>query len=534
MTGHAHRDRHLDPDAAGSPAHLLPGLRTATGTVTVVIGHTDAATRRGQLLAWATVNMLLRCYGVLDSVTVHCPDVMLATRLPHLSAGPVPVTMHQTLAGLATAAEDPQGRGPHLRLRPGAPTQFGAVGTVTLVLGTEYADTLAGMAESGSGGATWLVAAGAWKLSIASPAALAGIDTARLPRLDEDSPVAVATWLASAAGCAEAFKNVGQLKEGRGRPIDAFSVNLWTLTGSDGFAELDTSDGPARPPLLSAHYVIGAGAVSEAYLAVLATSDVVTELALLDDDVLSDTNLNRHILGGWGDLSKPKALLARDRLAGYRMRIFPVRARWQDYLAIPSAERSARPEALMAAESTWRYDLVISAVDRNDSRISIAAARPQVVLGGSTNGLAIEVGRHRADSDWQCLACASRPEPQLSIEQAAKELTGKTPAELAALAQERGLDLAALTEYLSRPKCGTLGEREVQRFAAFTRPDWSVSFVSVAAGALLAARALTHAVGSDTEKAEGEGDTLRLWLANATIARTAHHRSPGCPVCSHS
>ena len=38
MTGHARQDRHLDPSAAGSPVHLLPGLGTRPGTVTVVIG----------------------------------------------------------------------------------------------------------------------------------------------------------------------------------------------------------------------------------------------------------------------------------------------------------------------------------------------------------------------------------------------------------------------------------------------------------------------------------------------------------------
>ena len=407
MSDHARRDRHLDPHAAGSPVHLLPGLGTTSGTVTVVIGGNDAATRRGQLLAWATVNMLLRCYGALDTVTVHCPDASLTAGLPHLSAGTAPITLHQALADLATASADPRGRGPYLDIQPSAPTGFDAAGTVTLVLGTEYAETLAGTARPGSNGAIWLVAAGAWKLSIASPIALAGIDTGRLPRLDEDGPVSVAAWLASAVGCAEAFKNVGQLKKGHGRPIQAFSVNLWTLTGSDGFAELDTNDGPAEAPRLPAHYVIGAGAVSQAYLAVLATSDVITELALLDDDLLSDTNVNRHILAGWADLGQPKTLLARDRLSGYRMRIFPVGARWQSYLAIPPTERAARPEALTGTENTGRYNLIISAVDRNDSRISIAAARPEVVLGGSTNGLAVEAGRYRAGSDWQCLACAA-------------------------------------------------------------------------------------------------------------------------------
>lgn len=534
MNDHAHRDRHLDPSAAGSPIRILPGLATARGAVTVVIGDNDATTRRGQLLAWATINMLLRCYGVMDTLVIHCPDVTLITDLPRLQAGAAPATLHQALADLARACADPQGRGPHLEIQPQPPTRFATAETVTLVLGTDYADHLADTARSDTDVATWLVAAGAWKCSIATPVALAGIDTARLPRLDEDGPVSVAAWVASALGCAEAFKKIGQLKQDHGRAIEAFSVNLWRLTGSDGFAELDTTDGPAEPPSLPAHYVIGAGAVSQAYLAVLATSDVSTELSLLDDDTLSDTNLNRHILAGWADLTLPKAPLTRDRLSERRMRIFPVKARWLNYLATPPSERDARPGALAAAESVGRYDLVISAVDRNDSRISIAAAHPQVILSGSTNGLAVEVGRYRADSNWQCLACASHPEPQLSIERAAKELADKTPAELAVLAQERGLDLDALIDYLDRPVCGTLGAREMERFVMFTRPDWSVSFVSVASGALLAARALTHVASHSSEPMEAEGDTLRLWLINATMGRTAHQRDPGCPVCGHA
>lgn len=527
MNGHLRRDRHLDPAAAGSPVHLLPGLGTTPAIVTVVTGAADAATPRGQLLVWATVNLLLRCYAVLDTVIVECPDVRLTARLPQLVAGAPPATLHQALAGLAAATADPCGRGPRLAIGSGSASRPVAV---TLVLGTEYADVGYIAGRPIPAGATWHVAAGAWKLAIATSAALSSRGAARLPRLDEDGPVNVAVWLAAALGCAEAFKHIGQLKAGHGRPVTAFSANLWTLTGSDGFAELASPDGPAQPPALPAHYVIGAGAVSEAYLAVLATSDVVTELLLLDDDVLDDSNLNRHILAGWADISQPKALLAAGRLSSYRLQIYPAETRWQNYLAAPPGERASRPEALAQAELEGRYGLVISAVDRNDSRIAIAEAGPQVILGGSTNGLAVEVGRYRVGSGWQCLACASRPEPLPSIEQAARTLASKTPAELANLAEENGLDLAALIEYLRRPACGTLGEHEVQRFAARTSPDWSVSFVSVASGALLAARALSH-VGGGSLPADADGDTVRLWLASVTMARTAHRQNPGCSVC---
>jgi hypothetical protein len=81
---------------------------------------------------------------------------------------------------------------------------------------------------------------------------------------------------------------------------------------------------------------------------------------------------------------------------GGRTRTGPVNARWQDYLATPPAERPARPQALTITEASGVYDLVISAVDRNRSRVAIAGARPQVILGGSTNGLEAEVGRYRA------------------------------------------------------------------------------------------------------------------------------------------
>ena len=419
MTDRKRLDRHLDPGAAGSPVRLLPGLSGSPGHVQVIIGDADATTGRGQLLTWAVVNLLLRCYEVLDSVTVTCPDVLLAAALPRVSSGTEPRTLHEALSSLATATAEPGGAGPRLAVRTGSPVPRVKAGAATLIVGTEYARPLA---EAVSAGPTWLVAAGAWKLVIASPAAISSGLAAGLPRLGEAGTVSVAVWLAAALACGEVFKHIGQIREGKGRLIEAFSVNLWTLSGSDGFAELTGPDGPARPPRLPAHYVVGAGAVAEAYLAVLASSDVTTAVALLDDDILGDTNLNRHILAGWADIGEPKALLARDRLAGSRTEIFPVNVRWDAYLAVPPAERPARPAGIAADEAAGRYRLVISAVDRNDSRISIAAARPQVILGGSTNGLQAEVGRYRAGSGWQCLACGTFPEPLPSIEQAAAGL----------------------------------------------------------------------------------------------------------------
>ena len=54
--------------------------------------------------------------------------------------------------------------------------------------------------------------------------------------------------------------------------------------------------GPRDAPVIPPHYLVGAGAVAEAYLAALATSATRAQIAVLDDDFISDKNLNRHLL----------------------------------------------------------------------------------------------------------------------------------------------------------------------------------------------------------------------------------------------
>jgi hypothetical protein len=120
MTDRKRLDRHLDPDAAGAPVGLLPGLVGSPGNVQVIIGDADAATARGQLLTWAVVNLLLRCYGVLESVTVTCPDVPLVARLPRVSSGSTPRTLREALSVLGAATAEPGGRGPRLAVRTGS------------------------------------------------------------------------------------------------------------------------------------------------------------------------------------------------------------------------------------------------------------------------------------------------------------------------------------------------------------------------------------------------------------------------------
>ena len=73
MTDRKRLDRHLDPGAAGLARPLAARPAGSPGHVQVIIGGADAATGRGQLLTWAVVNLLLRCYGVLELSHRHLP-----------------------------------------------------------------------------------------------------------------------------------------------------------------------------------------------------------------------------------------------------------------------------------------------------------------------------------------------------------------------------------------------------------------------------------------------------------------------------
>ena len=561
MTRSGRPPRHLDHDAVGSPLASLPGLdRGPAGwRVLLIVGSTAANCPRGQVMAWAAVDMLARFNDVISELDVQCADAAVLVWLPDLSPQGRPAapacSLAAALARLAAAvfgsADDGAVRvqvttcPPHNTTCPPdnehVPTASDAAAgmdpasisprTLTLVLGIPGAD-VRGRARPGD--QTWLVTADNWTMCVAT---LSGLSQAGecLPRLDAPGTVTLAAWLAACVAAGEVFKHIGDLDPQRGSRPDVISANLWTLSGGPGAAHCAGPQGPRDAPVIPPHYLAGAGAVAEAYLAALATSAACTQIAVLDDDFISGKNLNRHLLAGPADLEHPKAVLAARRLDGSAVRVWPLPQRWQDFVTTQHAERGARPDELAADESQLRLRLAVSAVDRNDARTSIAALRPDLVIGGSTNGLSAEVSRYEAGGPWQCLACANPPEITMSLEEAADELRRMSQAELDTVIRDHGLDGVAVRAYLCDPECGSLGERDVGRFrSAGPRPDWSVAFVSAASGVLTAARMIKENTGDAAEHAAmaAAGDTIRLSFLSSRLYRTAHRRRPGCPHCS--
>jgi len=73
------------------------------------------------------------------------------------------------------------------------------------------------------------------------------------------------------------------------------------------------------------------------------------------------------------------------------------------------------------------------------------------------------------------------------------------------------LNLQAIEEHLDHPECGQLGQQEIAKFVLDPRQDWSVGFVSVAAGVLLAAKFVQAEIaGLDMAFSPSKGNALRF------------------------
>lgn len=530
-------ERHLDPDATGSPLAKLPGLaagRRDDGSgahVAIVVAPSAADTARGQLLTWVTANLMLRCFGAIDTVTITCADHPLVLALPTVAnaakvdAPIAPTTLHPALVALRDGIAGRETEKPALNLKQ--EVQADQPVAATLYIGGEPADHTDHPA--------WILHASNWKATIVASDAIASIGHQEQPEVSEPGEVMVAAWFAAAIGVGEIFKVVGLMRADAGKRIDVLAADLWSGVIGIGPEALRGPDGPSDSNSLPSHWLVGAGAVGEVYLAVLSTSRVDCDIAVVDHDVLDDPNLNRHVVAGIADIDGPKAGLAVDRLGNRTTRLHPLEMKWNVVASTHPDDLPALPSELID-QARNGYRMVISAVDKNRARTDLAAAHPDLLFSASTYGLAVEVGRYSPTSPWQCLGCASPVHAESTVEEAAQILRGLTDAELEVEAARAGLDLAALRSYLAEPKCGTLGEREIAKFAAFTGPDWSVSFVSALAGALLAARVVRHLVETsgdepDAREHHPDGDTVRFWLHNATWDRTHHRRRRDCPIC---
>ena len=229
---------------------------------------------------------------------------------------------------------------------------------------------------------------------------------------------------------------------------------------------------------------------------------------MLDREHIDRTNRNRYVLALASDEGSQKATFLATYLERLGLRAHAVPMHWLEALT----RLDPHPiEALATMESALRYRLVLSCVDTNHARGDIQRSWPLDIIGASTLGLRASAIHYDLRTPTACLACFNEPRAQANaIEGLRREIESAAPSERPGILIRNGIEaheVEAVLQHLARPKCGELGESALSRFAENGPPAFSVGFVSVAAGLLLARHwiAFSQAGPAATTPAETHG-----------------------------
>src|SRR5262245_38903806 len=167
--------------------------------------------------------------------------------------------------------------------------------------------------------------------------------------------------------------------------------------------------GPGQAALRRARVlVVGAGGLGAPVLMYLAAAGVGT-LGVIDDDVVSLSNLQRQIIHATGDIGRPKVASAADEIAGLNPHV-TVEA------------HGMRLTAANALELMARYDLVVDGSDNFTTRYLVSdacffAKKPLVTAAvGTFDGTLTTIRAHERSVDgtpnptYRCLFPAPPPE----------------------------------------------------------------------------------------------------------------------------
>ncbi len=286
-------------------------------------------------------------------------------------------------------------------------------------------------------------------------------------------------------------------------------------------------DGVALPPA----HLIGLGAVGAAFALALACAPGLSGTVVgIDPQDTDPTGRNRLISAFHKEIGLPKVSLAARLFSASAIEFFPNPTRWPEFATDPGRHV---PDAVRQEEDAIRYAWVISCVDRNVDRQNIAGYLPKHVLSGSTDGLVAQVAYYAMEGQCECLAC-NHPIPTFRFDAYVHGLQELSADERQARYQGWGLSpemQAAVDDYLYHPTCGHVAEAELRRLGVEETTDWSVGFVSVACGVMLAAvytrcglEGMTEAIGAWPER-------RLIFLSPDEFVRSHAQRKPTCSIC---
>ncbi|MGN7873639.1 ThiF family adenylyltransferase [Roseateles sp. 22389] len=452
-------DRHLRPDPQGV---LDEQAATKTGVVLVQVSEPMAAALGVQHLVWMLVNLLSRQFKVVDEVVLDVPATVPVQ--PGVAAFGVKATLLETLEECVRLVS-----GPHIKVaRAGLGTQH----DVALLIG------------NGTPVAPWH-----WRLYADGWRYFVGLD-GEVPATPPQSGLSIGPYLCASYAAGEVFKLFRGMKPGKGEFVRALFTSAWTVSNADSWAEL--GDGPAAAEfgLLPHFYFAGAGAVAQAAALCLGSSGFKGSCSAVDKDDLDLTNDNRYALSTRDDdgASKAQMLQAYLQTHGFECRALP---EWWETFAASGGKFAPNPE-MRTLERGFKFPIVLSCVDKNKPRHALQNALPQLLIGGSTDGLTAKASIFDLGAGTACLKCHNPLQSRNTVIQARRASLQMLEGEARlAYARELGLTEADVELLLSAGGCGKLSEGDLERFSAGT-PEMSVGFVSITAGVLLVVQLLRY------------------------------------------
>jgi molybdopterin/thiamine biosynthesis adenylyltransferase len=475
----------------------VAGLGEGGGITVRILAGTLTRQADQQLLA-CLINLLCRMPGSVDAITLDAPDAVLTVALPD---GQSPDRAFDRLSRFARWAVGDAV--PVLRTLESDPT-------FTISIDPTAPAEEVDLYVAGAGWIAWI-----------------GTVAPSLTLVDTSNPIG--PWFAACLAAGEVFKRARGLKRGQFAQQDE-GYALWDGT-TGPLTEL--RDGPSLDgAMLPPFFMVGAGAVGQGVVALLGASQIESFVVTIDDDVHDGTNLNRCFIAGEADVGHAKV----DAVARYRSIAKLAGAEFlgtlqQFQLHGPLAEM---PAAMQASQADEKFDIVVSAVDKNTSRWDLQGLAPGLIVGGSTDQLTAKAMTYGASHGDPCLACHNpREEDGARRRELEHRIRGLADTEARALLSRLDIgntEIEAVLEYVrDAPICGSLGDQILGGLATASPREFSVSFVSMAAAVLAFVRLLQ--AGCFAGLAPIRPMMSSVAFRNLSYSDDGLSLDPTCPFC---
>lgn len=313
---------------------------------------------------------------------------------------------------------------------------------------------------------------------------------------------------AACIGVANVFRAVFAQEVGDAALDSELRVSLLDL-------RLESSATP-NPPFVEVEltdvHLVGAGAIGNGALWALSRMPCRGHLHVVDQERVTDSNLQRYVMLTAADLGKEKSSLAAQWVQRKGLTVTPDAREW-------TAHISGIPE--------YKVETVLSAVDSANARIQIQSSLPKVIFNGWTQRGEAGVSRHRNFlGSMACLACLyipagksqnedvliaralKLPEDAATVNEVRRRLQHSVPTDaqyLQRIAAAAGLQPDRLASFENRPLRdlyveGVCGGQVMEFYQAAiqAKAEVPMGFQSALAGLLLVAELARPMVLEDT------------------------------------